>query len=204
MTIEEMTDEIRSKINIPDIFFITDIEILAALNDGYKEVSVKALCIENTETITTVVGERYYQFTGIKINEAVFEYDTASGNYPKYWFQWGQYLVIEPIPDDTFDIVVYSSTFPDTAMNADEIIVGDLTDTPQYLPLEFQPCIKDFAYYVLYLKLKKWKQTARYYNIYIGNLKKRYKEYMERKAEKRAIHRIPDNVIYSGGQPWAH
>lgn len=137
---------------------------------------------------------------------------------PRYWFQWGNYVVIEPVPDGIYSLKLFISDYPTTELTA-------TTDYPTSLPPEFQPCIVDFACYVLSTKLKKWKQAARYYNLYIRNLKKRKKDYIDRKAEKRMLHQItgnvkgnilrkevdtrvlhsiPANVKYKGGHPWAH
>jgi len=100
-----------------------------------------------------------------------------------------------------------------------------ISDYPVELPVEFHPCVVDFALYVLALKLRRWKQATVYYNIYIRNLKIRNAAYMKRKVEQRAIHMIPDNVKgnvlrkevdaravhqipanvkYQGGAQWAH
>lgn len=119
------------------------------------------------------------------------------GQQPRYWYQWGNYVVIEPVPDNEYALKLYLVDFPGTTLTA-------TTDYPDSLPEEFQPCIVDFCLYALSFRMKKWKQAAKYYNLYIRNLKKRKKEYIDRKAEKRAIHQIPGNVKYEGGQPWAH
>ena len=126
--------------------------------------------------------------------------------------------MIEPVPDDEYVLKLFIADYPSTAL-------VNTTDIPTELPPEFRPCIIDFACYVLSIKLRRWKQAAVYYNIYIRNLKIRNAAYMKRKVEQRAIHmipgnvrgntlrkevdaravhQIPANVKYQGGAQWAH
>jgi hypothetical protein len=121
----------------------------------------------------------------------------AESSVPQYWFQWMDKVVVEPVPDAPYTLKLYTSDYPTTQLTL-------TTESPTSLPPEFQPCIVDFACYVLSLRLKKWSKASKYYNLYISNLKKRTQSYMDRKAEKRSLHTVPDTVTYSGGQPWAH
>jgi hypothetical protein len=130
----------------------------------------------------------------LKIRPEACGYVTESG-YPQYWFQWGNRVVIEPVPDDVYTLTLFTAGEPASELTS--------TDEPN-LPEEFQLSAVDFACYVLSLKLKKWEQAARFYNQYITNLKIRRKEYIEKKAEPRLLHHIPDNVNYQGGAAWAH
>lgn len=133
----------------------------------------------------------------LKIRPEMVGHVTIKDYSPQYWFQSGNYVVIEPVPDGRYSLKLFISTYPCGELTA-------TTDYPTSLPPEFQPCIVDYCLYALSLRMKKWKQAARYYNLYIRNLKKRKKDYIDRKAERRAIHDIPGNVKYEGGQPWAH
>jgi len=118
-------------------------------------------------------------------------------NSPQYWFQHGNNIVIEPVPDDAYSLKLFVSDYPSEVLALD-------ADVPDDLPDEFHSCVVDFACYVLSMKLKKWKQASKYYNDYINNLKMRRKEYIQRKAEKKSIHNLPTNVTYSTGTQWAH
>jgi hypothetical protein len=133
----------------------------------------------------------------LKIRPEMCGFVTTEDSTPKGWFPWGDKIVVEPVPDDVYYLKLFIADYPASEMTL-------VTDSPDSLPDEFQPCIMDYACYVLSMKLKKWRQAAIYYNTYIHNLKKRRDEYIQRKAEKSAIHKIPDNVKYEGGQPWAH
>jgi len=154
----------------------------------------------------------------LKIKPTDVGYVSLNGTYPQYWFPWGNYIAIEPVPDAQYQLLFYIADYPEYELTED-------SDIPYDLPFEFHPCVVDFALYTLSMKLKRWEQAARYYNAYVRNLKIRKAEYVKRKAEQRAIHnipdnvkgntlrkevdarsshKIPDNVVYQGGRAWAH
>lgn len=112
-----------------------------------------------------------------------------TGSSPQYWFQWGQYIVIEPVPDITYLLTLFVSDYPETELTL-------TTDFPDGLPDEFHSCAVDYACYVLALRMKKWKKAAKYYNLYVKNLKQRKKDYMDRRADRQKLHSMPDRVIY--------
>ncbi len=120
-----------------------------------------------------------------------------SDDEPQSWFPWGEgKILIEPISDEyQYYLTHYYADYPSAAMSAD-------TDTPSDLPDEFHECLTDYALYAVCLKLKRWNQAAIHYNRYIVNLKKRYREYMIRKAESRNLRRLPRkvNLVASGRQ----
>lgn len=155
----------------------------------------------------------------LKIRPEACGYTTLRNYSPQYWNNWGRrYVVLEPVPDDAYILKLFIADYPSTAL-------VNTTDVPTELPEEFRPCIIDFACYVLSLKLKKYRQAAKFYNLYISGVKRRRDEYVKRKAERRAIHGIPDHVqggamrkeidkrdshkipatvSYKGGRTWAH
>ncbi len=118
---------------------------------------------------------------------------------PQYWFPGPRRVVIEPVPDAAYSLTLFLSDYPHAAMTL-------TTDFPTDLPLEFHPCIVDFACYVLSIRLRRWGDVARFYNRYITNLNRRKKDYIDRKAERRAVRDLPENVTLTdeGGRPWAH
>jgi len=156
----------------------------------YRADLVPGTGTEDTVIVTSREG-------ALKIFPTTLGYISIRGDMPQYWYQWGNYVVIEPVPDNAYMLTLFVSDYPTTELTA-------TTDYPDDLPDEFQPCIVDFACYVLSLRMKKWKKAIRYYNLYIRNLKNRRQDYIDRKAEKRAIHRIPANVKYVDGRAWAH
>ena len=120
-----------------------------------------------------------------------------NSSFPRYWFQWGEYIVIEPVPDAVYSLLLYIPDWPTVGLSV-------TPNVPVDLPPEFHPCVVDFACYVLAMKLGRWGLATQYYNTYIRNMKKRYIDYIRRKTERREIHEIPDNVKYEGGQTWGH
>ena len=192
--VDAMKALIRTQLKEPSTAILSSAIILQAINDAYKEVASRAFCIEHEDTATTVAGDRLVPFSGhrvvevkygtrglLKILPTIAGYANISGNSPQYWFQWGQYIVIEPVPDAAYSLTLSVSDYPTAELTLD-------TEYSTSLPDEFHPCIVDFACYVLSLRLCRWDQAAKYYNLYIQNLKKRKKDYIDRKAEKRAIH----------------
>ncbi|MFH1147971.1 MAG: hypothetical protein V1736_09740 [Pseudomonadota bacterium] len=109
------------------------------------------------------------------------------GTAPQYWFQWGNNIVIEPVPDAAYSLTLSISDYPTAELTL-------TTEYPTSLPDEFHPCVVDFACYVLSMRLKKWGQASRFYNLYINNLKKRRKEYIDRKVERRSGHIIAEKA----------
>ncbi|MFH1230614.1 MAG: hypothetical protein V1709_03870 [Planctomycetota bacterium] len=223
MNLSTMESLVRSTLNKSSNVILTQAEIFTSLNDGYKEVSSRSLCIEHIDELTTSTDSRIIPFSGYKVTKIYSDYlpqgslyifqddyytwidadyiwnETLSpgwvsgipkismqmigrlsivGSNPQFWSQWGNNIIIDPIPDGEYPLTVFISDYPET----------ELTNEPSFLPKEFQQCVVMFACYSLSIKLKKWKQSLRYYNIYIRNLKKYKKEYMDRRVENRKIH----------------
>jgi len=133
----------------------------------------------------------------IRVSPKCVGYTKYRNVYPRHWFPWGKFLVIDPVPLVRYTLRLYESYYPSAAMTLS-------TDTPKELPDEFQPCVTDFALYALSLKLKRWRQAADFYNIYIANLYERKAEYIKKKVEARTVHLQPDTVVFEDGRQWAH
>lgn len=103
---------------------------------------------------------------------------------PKAWFTWGDEIVVEPVPDDNYKLALYVSDFPESELTLD-------SDVPSSLPLEFHECIALFSCYSLLLKRKKWGMAVYYYNRYLSSLEKKYRIYINRKAERREQKQLP-------------
>ena len=168
----------------------------------------------------TVYIARPFKYGVLKASPGIFGHCAIDNQTPKYWFQWGDMLAIDPLPDNVANylMMMHKADYPTRGMDATYYPV------PSDLPEEFQELLVDFACYVLSLKLKKWKQASRHYNIYTQNLSLRKQEYINRKAEKRLLRdlpinvsnplrkevddrkrqSIPDNVVYQNGRQWQH
>jgi hypothetical protein len=224
MTTTEMENIIRSALKESTEDRISQAEIITTINTGYKEVASLAFCYEQQDNVVTVIGDRMIPFSGCRVNQV--EYDgegllkirpqmvgSLSSGAPKYWFSWGQYVVIDPVPDQVYALtlyiadypsaqlteanplvnyVVYVETHPVSYIDADVEWIRESAVSAELLipaiPEEFHFCIVDFTCYALSLKLRKWEQAGKFYNAYIRNVSFRKKEYINRKAERRAVH----------------
>jgi hypothetical protein len=207
---------IRSNLNESAETRITNTELNSIINDGYKDVSAKGLCYENkiakdniaaSEKIISLVGSNVIRVNYVEYKTGATEggkgllcvlpqsigYNPLSGDYPQGWFQWGQYLYIEPIPDvATYDLAVYAACYPAAVMSVD----GDL---PASLPVEFHECVYEYTLAFACLKLKRWGDAAAFYNNYIMNVQRKRMEFISKTPDARAMRIIPDTVEVRNG-----
>lgn len=66
--VTEMEALIRSRLGESSTTRITSEEILNAINNGYIDVSAKALCIETEKNKTTTTGNRYIRLGGHRVS----------------------------------------------------------------------------------------------------------------------------------------
>jgi hypothetical protein len=112
------------------------------------------------------------------------------GTFPQYWFPWGKYIFIEPKPDDRYLLRLYYADTPTAAMT---------TGTPEDLPIEFHPCVPKFAAAMLCIKLKRWADVTKFYNLYITSLQGARALYIKKYPDLRAAHVQPDSVEVKNG-----
>ena len=201
---------VRSDLNESTTTMLADSELNSAANDGYKDVCAKGLCYENKLTFDNIAAEKIVSLVGnnvIRVNYVEYKTGATQGgigmlgilpqvvgrekvdtNTPRQWFQWGQYLIIEPLPDvATYDLAVYAACYPATVMSAD----GDL---PASIPAEFHECILYFTIFAAALKLRRWADAANAYNRYIADIQRKRAEYVMKYPDGRLSHSIPDSV----------
>lgn len=210
LTLSTIRSLVRDEINKTSTIVVTDTELNTIINDGYKDVAVKGLCYEKKFSFANIYANgRVVPLTGNNIIRVTYvEYAISSSEVngiqqiqpttigyvddndstPQYWFQWGDNLVIEPIPNvGTYDINVYAACYPDEAMSLD-------ADTPHDLPESFHECIPKFAKAFVCLKLKRWGNAVANYNEYILNVQRKRLEYIEKIAETKKDKIIPETV----------
>ncbi|MFH1147970.1 MAG: hypothetical protein V1736_09735 [Pseudomonadota bacterium] len=103
---------------------------------------------------------------------------------PQYWFQWGNYLIIEPVPTAaTYSMKIHAACYPTSE--------ATLYTT---IPTEFHECIYQFTLAFAALKLKRWADFANAYNKYIADVQRKRMEYITKYPEGRISHEIPDSV----------
>jgi hypothetical protein len=194
---------------------ITDAELTSIANDGYKDTAVKGLCYESKIAKTNIPASvRLVSLVGNNVVRVMYvEYDLSpSGsrgllcippptvghapikNYtPAGWFQWGNYVVVEPPPDvATYDLNIFAACYPAAVMTND-------SDTPSSLPVEFHESIYLYGKAYVALKLKRWKDFVLGYNEYIDTLQFKRLQFISKFPEVRTMHEIPDDVMIANG-----
>lgn len=209
---------VRSALNESSTTTLTDTELTSIINDGYKEVCSKTMCYEvriNIPNITSgvrLVPLSYASTSNhvMRVNYVEYYRTTSDIPYgyglpqvypqslghmpidtsvPQFWFQWGDFLVIEMTPDaGTYDLFVYASCYPTTVLSAD-------ADIPSCAPPEFHESIYLYATAFSAVKLKRWSDVAVFYNRYVDAIQPRKYEYVMKYPENRMWHDIPEKVI---------
>ena len=216
LTLSGIRNLVRSDLNETSTTMLSDAELNTMINDGYKDVANKGLCYEVKASVPNVTALvkiiSFAEITalnfGIKITKVEYKSGTTdggtgmmailpqavghipiNGNSPQYWFQWGEHLVIEPLPDiATYDLYVYMSFTP-------LAIISSESGTPVLLPIEFHECVYLFTLAFAALKLRRWGDAAMAYNKYIMSVQQKRAEYITRYPDYRSSHELPDNVI---------
>ncbi len=86
--VDEMESLIRTTLRVPSQEILSSATILNAINDGYKDVSARAFCVERKDTVTTETGNRFVAFNGHRVN--FIEYGVAAPGPPPE--TWGDYF----------------------------------------------------------------------------------------------------------------
>jgi hypothetical protein len=207
LTLSIIRSLVRSGLNEANNAAITDTELNAIANDGYVNTAVKGLCYEQKITVSNipasvdliplygynVVKVNYMEYSGeglgmICINPQNIGHITIDGQNPQFWFQWGNFVKIEPLPDvATYSLNLYVSCYPTTAMTSD-------TDTPSLIPVEFHECVYLYTLAFACFKLKRWQDAITNYNRYAEIVQKRRGEYVSKFPETRANLDLPKTV----------
>ncbi|MFA5340234.1 MAG: hypothetical protein WC332_00510 [Clostridia bacterium] len=195
---------IRSEINEATTTSLTDAELNSIINDAYKDTSVKGLCYESKIAKTNITSKIISLASDniVKINYVEYDLGTSclgmiqsnvptightpvDGSTPQYWFKWGDYLIVEPVPDvSTYDLNLYASCYPAAVLSGD-------TDTLVSLPIEFHECVYLYSVAFSCLKLKRWGDFVSFYNRYIESVQSKKMEYISKFPEVRQQQDIP-------------
>ena len=200
LTLSVIRNLMRSELNELTVLSISNSEIDMLINDGVKDVAIKGLCYEKTITksalplgakLISVVTDNIvsintvsYLIKGVKrgmecVLPQTIGHIPINGNTPQYWFQWGNYVVIEPVPDAaTYTIVINASCYPEAIISLDE-------DLPSSIPVEFHECVYLYALAFACFKLKKWQEAGVFYNRYIEELQIKKMEYVIKSNDAR-------------------
>lgn len=141
-TIDTLEAEIRSTLQEDGIGLTYD-QILVSINDAYREVASRTLCIERADSAQSIQGCRFIPFSGhnvscvelsspfrtlLPISPSVVGHMALNDNYPAYWFKWGNYIAIEPTPDAVYNFVFYVSDYPVDEVRRQLVIYQDTDD----------------------------------------------------------------------------
>jgi hypothetical protein len=176
LTLSEYRARVRTLLNerTPSVYM--DTEINDWLNDGQKDVAIKAKCIEATaQTISLVAGTASYSFTGIdpvavlstsialiRITPKQFGHIRANGTGPQFYWTWNGSVYIYPTPSGTpGSLTLYAAGSPDPITNDGHV---------SNLPVQFSALIILYATYRGMIKAAKFQQAASLYSIYIKEL----------------------------------
>ena len=213
LTLLGIQNLVRSALNEPSTSsgIVTSTELTAAINDGYKDVAAKALCYEAIVTkdnipasvkLVSLIGSNV-----VRVNYAEYYISSASGGRgvmnqlpnifghrtpddytPHWWFQWGDFLIVDPSPDvATYDLNLYCSCYP-------AAVLTNPTDIPSSLPSEFLEDIIQFATSRIAFKLKRWNDAAMAYNRYIVSVQRKRYEYVAKNMDHYQLTKIPGSV----------
>ena len=204
---------VRSNLNETSFTPITDAELNAIVNDGYINVAVKALCYEQKIPVNNIpssvdliplagyniVKVNYIEYSSpdlplamISVNPQTIGHVTIDGSSPQFWFQWGNYVKIEPLPDtSTYDLNLFVSCYPALPMIAD-------TDLPYLIPAEFHECIFLYTLAFASFKLRRWNDAIDHYNRFTERVQIERQEYQSKFPEVRAQLDLPNKVTKTG------
>jgi hypothetical protein len=213
LTVAKILSNVRSDLNESSTTILSDAEITIILNMGYRDVCAKGLCYESKIAKTNIsVSQKVVSLVGngvIRVNYVeyksgatqggwgllcalpqTFGHASVDGSSPQYWFQWGDYLILDPVPDvGTYDLEIYAACYPTVVLST----AG--TDLPaSNLPVEFHESVYLFTLAFSALKLRRWADAAMAYNQYIVEVQRKRNEYVMKYPEGQIAHRLPDTV----------
>ena len=105
---------------------------------------------------------------------------------PMYWVQWGNYVLIEPIPDAAYTLNAYLSIYPTDQMSSN-------SDVPQ-IPYEFHEAIVPFVAMMGKLKSQLYTEAALKYAEYTILLQELIDKHIRRIPARTTDIRVPDEV----------
>lgn len=105
---------------------------------------------------------------------------------PQYWFQWGSYVVIEPVASAVHTLNIYVSKSP-----SDQMTGGG--STPQ-IPIEFQEAIIPYVVMCGKMRQRYFNDAAIKYAEYLSTLQYLINKYKRRSPSRTVDIRLPDLV----------
>lgn len=135
-TLSNIRASVRAILREATASFWTDAMLNAYINEAVSTIAIQGGCIRETKSLSTTPNERLISFDGykclaveyneialIKITPLQSGHTQQDGIMPQYWYEFGDYIGIEPIPADTYSLTAYVVESPAT-------LSGD-SDTPE-------------------------------------------------------------------------
>ncbi len=206
-TLQNITTRIRDLLNEDVAVFWSDTELIRTINDAVRQTGILGNCIERTETITTTSATRLTRYTShtvvyaeylgttplglIRIHPKQVGHVPINGTSPQYYYIEDGYVGIEPLPDATYSIRLYTLDYPSREMSVN-------TELPE-LPEEYRPLIIPYALHLAILKEGKVAASQQLYSIFMNEIQ--YHKFMYNKATKDGYDdmKVSDNVKVING-----
>lgn len=210
LELHELRERVRTILNESTAALWSDAELTSYANDGERDIAAKALCIQEVQTVTTslyLTDYRKVQFEGYKV--LYVEYVPSAGSpiglrkispkmlgrqsytslgEPHYWFQWGNWVVLDPVPYSTYTLNLYVATFPTCEMS-------DASDTTQ-LPELFYNALATYMAYRALWKDGRWAQSNMMYQSYIADVLSKRSLYIDLAVDNKSVVTQPETVEY--------
>ena len=182
--------------------FLTDSVLNRFINDAERDIAIKTGCIENIDSAITAISSRSVKFSGYKVNYVEYVHSSGlslglkrttlehlgripiNGSDPQYWVQWGGNIIIEPVPNYTYNLNVYVTDYPHVEMSND-------TDEPT-IPSSFHEDIVKYSLFRSLLRDRKYNHASFIYNGYINSIQQKKKLIIEQRSQTRNEIKIPD------------
>lgn len=200
----DIQTRVRDLLNESTAGMFTDAAIKRWINDGERDIAIKALCLESIYSKTTTASTRtvatpynkvmhveYVPGSGnpvglVKITPLHVGNVPVDGSTPQYWFPWGKTIGIEPLSASTYTLNVYASILPTIEMS-------DNTDEPQ-IPKAFHEDIVTYAVYRGLIRKWMFRASAGEYVKYISSIQAKRDLIIERYKTYHLETRMPDRV----------
>ena len=203
MILSDVRTIMRDILNEPVASKWTDAQLNLMINHGERDTAIKTGCYEGIQVLYTKAHSRIVPFAGYRVKDV--EYIPASGTNiglqrippkavghatvdgitPQFWFQWGDNIIIEPMPTVAYTLWAYVAQWPDYEMSDD-------ADQP-FIPTEFQTLLSVFGLFHAYLKVKKFGTSGLNYQKYTAVAKVLARS-LKREKDLEADLQIPDVV----------
>jgi hypothetical protein len=208
LTLEGMIQRVRDAVNDSSSVFYSDAMITRWLNIGQRDVAAKTFCLEYMYGMISAASVRHVALTGIDLLRIhAVEYVPDSGRRiglgkivpsmlgrmcldgitPQYWFPWGNYVCIEPVPSvSTYKMIAYISVLPSAEMSNN----SDITEIyPTY-----SQWVVDYAIIRALWRARKFGEAAVRYSVYTQALTQVRQDYLRKYINKEGELEIPHAI----------